>query len=65
MYDYLTSKGYLILRWAEWCEDHMEYTVIAPSGAVLTAEAEWLLVEELTALQPVPGQPIWYLPQAA
>lgn len=44
MRTYLESQGYTILRWAEWCEDHMEFTVIAPSGEVVTAEAEWLLL---------------------
>jgi len=65
MYDYLTTLNYTILRWAEWCEDHMEFTVVAPNGEVLTAEAEWLLVPGLTDCGPSPGVPIWYLPQAA
>jgi len=64
MYDYLQSQGYVILRWAEWCEDHMEFTVVSPTGEVLTADAEWLLVPGLTDVGPRSGLPVWLL-QAA
>ncbi len=65
MLPYLQSKGYRILRWAEWCEDHMEYTVVAPDGSILTAEAEWLLVQECVPVGPRGGQPVWWLAAAA
>ena len=68
MRTYLQSLGYTILRWAEWCEDHMEFTVIAPTGEVLTAEAEWMLVPGLTTVggpRSTVGLPVWYMPQAA
>lgn len=68
MRTYLQSLGYTILRWAEWCEDHMEFTVISTLGEVLTAEAEWMLVPTLATVHgPQSGQhpPVWYVPQAA
>lgn len=65
MEQYLQSQGFVILRWAEWCEDHMEFTVVTPAGEVLTAEAEWLLVPGLTDVGPTAGLPVWYLPRAA
>lgn len=67
MMAYLESLGYTILRWAEWCEDHTEYTVVSPTGEVQTAEAEWLLVPTLAPIHgPRSGQhaPVWYLSAA-
>lgn len=43
MYQHLQSLGYTILRWEEWCEDHLEYEVIAPNGECIIAQAEGLL----------------------